>query len=433
MKNLLKITIGGATLIAASGLTITESAQSYSTLGFSLGLSQRDLRLYDNFNDSASNNNTTAHANWPGYTGAELALWKSAAEWGADAFGDGSGDSTQGIVGSGGANYNPVWNGNASGQTYGNNIISAPDISGGGAIAWMFGGANGWTIEFIDNDFTFADGPGSINGGQMDIQGVGTHEFGHSVGLGHSNVNGATMYPSIGYGDTRTRSIAGDDKDGVQAVYGVQDAAMPFIDDITGSFSPGGTAVVHGGNFTATDNRLWFNSDVLGGGNTGGAVYKLNGLSSSNGGTQISFTVPSSGIESGGVNAKVAGGKESLGEGHPFELGAGGPGTDLISLSGPTSATAGNNVSYTFTNATPGLTWQFHYSFSNAGHVDAGHSFDLGLPIKLVGTGTISGAGSGSLTKRLPGNAGGLTVYLEVRTLGTGFFEDSNMITLQIL
>lgn len=431
MKKLSQLSIGAFALFGASSLMITDAADSYSTLGFSLGTGQRDFRLNNNFADSAANNNTTIDPNWPGYDGAELAIWKSAAEWGSTRFGDGSGDPTQNGIGDGGANFNPVWNGNANGHsTSGRNIISAISGGGGGAIAWMYGGQTGWTIEFIDDDFNFADGPGSIGGSQMCIQAINTHEYGHALGLGHSNVSGATMWPSASYGSTSPRSINNDDKAGVQAIYGAMSSSMPYIDDIQGSTVPGGTAIVIGGNYTADRVRIWFNSDVFNNLQSGGEPYKLGQQTSTNGGTQISFTVPTSGIETGAINIKLDGGGESLSEGHPFDLGAN-P-WDKLNLTGPTSANAGNNVSYSFSNGTPGLPWQLHYSFSNAGHVTNGHQFDLGLPIRLAGAGTVSAAGTGAVTKRLPNNAAGLTVYIEARVIGGSFFEDSNMITLVI-
>ena len=37
------------------------------------------------------------------------------------------------------------------------------------------------------------------------------HEVGHVIGIGHSNVSGATMYPSVSACNTGPRSLAADD------------------------------------------------------------------------------------------------------------------------------------------------------------------------------------------------------------------------------
>ena len=431
MKKFSQLSIGALALFGASSLMITDEADSYATLGFSLGTGQRDFRLNNNFADGAANNNTTADPNWPGYDGAELAIWKSAAEWGSDAFGDGSGDPTQNKIGNGGANFNPVWNGNAQGHGTGRNIISAINGSGGGAIAWMYVGSSGWTIEFLDDDFTFSDGPGSIGGSQMCIQAINTHEYGHALGLDHSNVRGATMWPSASYGSTGPRSINSDDQAGVQAIYGVMDANMPYIDDIQGSTAAGGTAIVIGGNYTADRCRIWFNSDVLNNQQSGGEPYKLGSLTSTNGGTQISFTVPTSGIETGGIHVKLDGGGESLSEGHPFELGS--SPWNKLNLTGPTSANAGTTVNYSFTNATNNVPYKVFYSFSNAGTTVNGHEFDIGSPATEFAAGNTGAGGSGSASAFLPAGASGVTAYIEAVTiLGGGAFEDSNMITLVV-
>lgn len=52
-----------------------------------------------------------------------------------------------------------------------------------------------------------------------DLQGVSTHEFGHVVGLGHTNVQGATMYPSVAACNFSLSSLANDDKSGLNAIY----------------------------------------------------------------------------------------------------------------------------------------------------------------------------------------------------------------------
>jgi Matrixin len=55
--------------------------------------------------------------------------------------------------------------------------------------------------------------------GGFDLAGVSTHEFGHAVGLGHTNVQGATMYPSVAACDFSLSSLASDDKNGYSAIY----------------------------------------------------------------------------------------------------------------------------------------------------------------------------------------------------------------------
>jgi predicted Zn-dependent protease len=47
--------------------------------------------------------------------------------------------------------------------------------------------------------------------GEFDINSIMVHEVGHVIGIGHSNVSGATMYPSISTCNTAPRSLAADD------------------------------------------------------------------------------------------------------------------------------------------------------------------------------------------------------------------------------
>lgn len=69
----------------------------------------------------------------------------------------------------------------------------------------------------FNNQFNWQSSSGCSGG--FDLAGVSTHEFGHAVGLGHSNVQGATMYPSIGACDFSASSLSSDDRSGYSAIY----------------------------------------------------------------------------------------------------------------------------------------------------------------------------------------------------------------------
>jgi hypothetical protein len=47
--------------------------------------------------------------------------------------------------------------------------------------------------------------------GEYDIDGIMVHEVGHVIGIGHSNVAGATMYPSVSACNSGNRTLEADD------------------------------------------------------------------------------------------------------------------------------------------------------------------------------------------------------------------------------
>jgi hypothetical protein len=83
------------------------------------------------------------------------------------------------------------------------------------------------------------------------------HEYGHALGLGHSGSGSATMFPAGSLGQTSIRSIATDDINGVQCVYGVASVIdawtgtnttpYPTIDD---RFAGGGPGLAAPGTYT---------------------------------------------------------------------------------------------------------------------------------------------------------------------------------------
>lgn len=430
MKNTLRFVIGGALLSGAVAMAMPQQAQGYTTIGGSLSLSQRDFRIYDNFTDATANNNTTPDPNFPGYTGIEMACWKSGEEWSARPYGDGSGDTTQTQLGDGGANFNYFWEGNAGGiGGVNDNIHSELAGSDGGVLAYTETPiSDGWRIRYYSS-WTWQDGPGTVSGG-IDFQGVSTHEIGHALGLGHSAVSSATMYFAISGTGVPNRSIETDDKNGIQlGIYGaVDNAVMPRIDSVTGSTLPNGTAVITGANFDATGNQVWLNNTTA-----GGTPYKITGLASTAGGTQISFTMPASGVESGALSVqRNRTDNKGLSEGHPYDYGT--VATDTIVLVGPNVGFAGQNVQYDWSNAPASSPWFFYWSLSLGGSTINGHPFDLGGTINTGATGTTDASGNGTLTAHLPANAAGLIVYVEVRVDDaiTSQTYDSNYLTLNI-
>jgi Matrixin len=51
------------------------------------------------------------------------------------------------------------------------------------------------------------------------VEGIMVHEVGHVLGLGHTNVSGATMYPSVSACNNGPATIEADDKAGIQDLY----------------------------------------------------------------------------------------------------------------------------------------------------------------------------------------------------------------------
>ena len=144
------LALGGALVFLAPPET-----EGFVTLGHSLGLGQRDVRLFDNFADSFANDNTTPHPQFPGYVGAELAVWKGAVEWGSTLHGDGTGDPHQpGGLGSGGANFDPSWQGNADGVGEPDDNVASAIPGGCPPLTLGFtegSGSQGWRIRFCEN------------------------------------------------------------------------------------------------------------------------------------------------------------------------------------------------------------------------------------------------------------------------------------------
>ena len=279
------VALGGAAMLLGPAPT----SEGYSLIGGSLSTSQRDVRIFNNFTDSTANNNQTADDQFPGHQGAAMAIWKAVVEWGSEAHGDGTGDPTQGSgLGSGGANFDAHFQGNTNGVgSTNNNIHSELSGSSGGVLAYCETPiSDGWRIRYYSG-WTWQDGPGSVFSG-VDLQGVACHEYGHALGLGHSGVGGATMFPSISGTGTGQRSIAGDDQNGVKAIYGTKSSTKPVV---TGVTVAGSNVTITGSDFSTSNNQVWFtNKNTT---STGAdPTVKVTGLASTGGGTQIVCPIP---------------------------------------------------------------------------------------------------------------------------------------------
>ncbi len=306
---LLALAPAGAAAALAVSLLAPSNSLAFVIAGPPLGLDQRDVRVFDNFADASANDNTTAHPDFPGFTGAELALWKATVEWGSLPHGSGGGDPTQPNLGDGCANFDPTWQGDAPGPGGpGDNVFSALTSCGGGMFAFTeVSPGGGWRIRFCE-EFVWDDGPGADLLG-LDLQGVAVHEYGHALGLGHSTVANASMSPSVS--PVAARSIEADDIAGMQFQYGPKAAGKPRIDAVLV-----GPALVHiqGAGFAPTDNEVWLPN--VGG---DGTPLVVAGLSSTAGGTAIEFPLPA-GTGPGDALVRIPGaGGAALSNAYPFD------------------------------------------------------------------------------------------------------------------
>lgn len=74
----------------------------------------------------------------------------------------------------------------------------------------------------------------------MDIENVLTHEFGHVLGLGHSDIDDlATMWATTSPGDLLRRSLRPDDENGLLASYGMETPMGLACSTATGGPRPG--------------------------------------------------------------------------------------------------------------------------------------------------------------------------------------------------
>ncbi|HEX5009759.1 MAG TPA: matrixin family metalloprotease [Planctomycetota bacterium] len=315
----LALTALGVSGVLVASLSAPVDAAAFTKIGGSLGQGQRDFRVFNNFTDASANNNTVAQTVFPGQLGAVLAIWKGHTEWASDPWagtGAGDGATSNPVLGSGGANFDNNFQGTATSiGTTNDNVHSELAGSQGSTLAFTETPiSDGWRIRYLSS-WVWQDGPGPSSGG-IDIQGVATHEIGHTLGLGHTSVSGATMTPFISGAGNQQRSIEADDINGIKSIYGAKSATKPHIASLSGSKTVGGTLVITGSNFAATSNEVWFTRQ----GNLGNPQKVFN-LGSN--GTKISVVVPA-GATDGTVMVKKGGGTGGafLSNSWPIDIGS---------------------------------------------------------------------------------------------------------------
>jgi hypothetical protein len=283
-----------ALAVGLSPLLLVPRSVGYSTIGGKLGTeNDRDVRVFNNFADAGANNNTTPDPDFPGFLGADLAIWKGCSEWAGEIHNNnGLGDPTQTAIGGSDANFDIVWQGSATAVGGTNdNVHSALSGSSGGTLAFTETPiGDGWRIRYYEA-WNWHDGPDTIGNGAFDLQSVACHEYGHALGLGHSSDPAATMWPSTGQGTESGRSISADDKLGVQFIYDLIDLTKKA--HIDSYVLAGSTLTITGDLFSTTPGQceVWFTPGAPSSGSQGTSV-KVTGLSSTGGGTQLVCTVP---------------------------------------------------------------------------------------------------------------------------------------------
>ncbi|XP_034462516.1 matrix metallopeptidase 30 [Hippoglossus hippoglossus] len=98
----------------------------------------------------------------------------------------------------------------------------APFDGQSGVLAHAFspGEGHGGDTHF-DEDETW-----TLTSGGANLFLVAAHEFGHALGLAHSQVRTALMYPTYNYVNTEGYKLPDDDIQGVQAIYGIRETSV---------------------------------------------------------------------------------------------------------------------------------------------------------------------------------------------------------------
>lgn len=104
--------------------------------------------------------------------------------------------------------------------SFSNSWNNDPDLL---AITYVWYNSDGelihFDIEINADDHSWSTSPETATTGDYDLQNALAHEFGHALGLEHSEITDATMAPSAVDGETIKRDLHSDDIDGMKHLY----------------------------------------------------------------------------------------------------------------------------------------------------------------------------------------------------------------------
>jgi len=114
---------------------------------------------------------------------------------------------------------------------YKNEVFFRND-TGGSTIAETYWYSSG--TRFVDADIVFHEADHAFttesygcSGSAYFIENTGTHEFGHVLGLAHSSVDTATMWPYSSYCESTRETLDADDIAGIESLYPPVSGSVP--------------------------------------------------------------------------------------------------------------------------------------------------------------------------------------------------------------